>query len=281
MPGTAPLPYLFASGTAWPGWALPVPAPLEAPLPEEDREDLIRGTKYAYLSIAGGKPVFTGVGVHEPYGVEGYAKCAYHPHEAPQPECGCGFWIGLRPESRITIRAADYVELEVEFGGRVIDCGHDPLPAPPWGYRAQWQRVLSVTLPPACACCQQPPRHLMHKLGHSNLSFVCDSHCTVMPLTRCIERPVSWLRENLPTEIRPGTLTDDATIPPPLNPPHVRETRFTLPPAARVMNLGNWSVEIPTGAAPLKCQVRIGVDDWAELEWQPDGSIQVTRHAPG
>lgn len=225
--------------------------PLPLHLETEQRPDLMQGTKYAQLARqADGSPAFTGVGYRVTYRTEDYARCgASNNHVAPSPDCQCGFWIPVHERSRLGSHSSSWVALEVEFGGTVLECAKDT-PGPVWGYRAQWQRVLSVTLHPLCSFSQAvydwsrarvtpsipPCDNLAVTLGAfrpnpwpptyssapTELVYgVCENHagwdaCTV------IDRPVTWLREGLRTEVRPANLRDDWTA-------VVREPKLAAP----------------------------------------------------
>lgn len=200
------------------------------------QEELLQGTKYATLWMdKDGKPEFRGSGyTHKaPYGTEAYAVCGLdRDHEVPDPACTCGFWTATRKESRLSTWAASDVALEVEFGGKVIDCGKDPLPAPPWGYRAQWQRVLSVTLRDACYSCGRPgPQYLVSCGVVTRQLVVSCGACLAYLGGTPVEKPVTWLREGLQTEIRPGTVTDDA-------------------PPVRAGSGTDWSLPVSRGIVP-------------------------------
>lgn len=194
--------------------------------PVVEQEDLIKGTKYAQLYIdEAGEAYFTGVGMRDHrYTTESYAVCAKgKDHDVPDPLCTCGFWVPLREQSALSRWSADTVALEVEMGGRVWEFGKDPLPAPPWGWRAQWQRVLSVTLPKECAVgdviggpCIGDPSFLVvwiadtHRRGadRGRVLTACYRHA-MLDAVQVIDKPVSWLRRSLRTEIRPGLVEDD------------------------------------------------------------------------
>jgi hypothetical protein len=188
-------------------------------LPVRHQEDLISGLqKYAQLSLdEHGKPCFRGTGYGRYY-TESYAECHVGgAHEAPQPDCTCGFWVPYREESRLAQWSSSQVRLEVEIGGRILNCSRVSKKET-WGYRAQWQRVLSVTLNTTCgasgaygrnACagkarwlCVQPG----YANGHGSLISACIVH--MRRSSRVIGEPVSWLRRELRTEIRPGDVTD-------------------------------------------------------------------------
>jgi hypothetical protein len=209
----------------------------ERVLPVVEQQDLIPGTKYArlYLDTAG-EPCFRGQGMPgKQYYTESEAVCAHsvYSHRAPDPECSCGFWVPVRKESKLAVWESKWVALEIEIAGTIMECARDGTPSyePPWGYRAQWQRVLSVSLSPRCAqwqvrrpgfpsgdwnkVCDRPPLFLCgHQTSEAEgvqLYTACDVH--VNPAT-ALGHPVQFLREHLRTEVRPGTVRDDAVIPP-------------------------------------------------------------------
>lgn len=187
-------------------------------LPVRYQEDLISGlTKYAQLSLdADGKPCFRGTGYGQYYS-ESYAVCHVGgKHDAPQPDCTCGFWVPFREESRLSTWQASMVRLEVEIGGRILNCSQKSKDET-WGYRAQWQRVLSVTLNTQCggggfgsrSSCAGKSRWLCVQPGYSgqgSLVTACIVH--MRRSSRVIGEPVSWLRRELRTEIRPGDVTN-------------------------------------------------------------------------
>lgn len=210
-------------------------------LPVVQQDDPIQATKYAQLMLGpDGKPFFAGVGYGE-YHTESYAVCGQgKTHTVPDPECQCGFWVGTRDGSKLSTWNAQQVALEVELAGTVLDCARDgtPVTDAPWGYRAQWQRVLSVSLSPECGMaalttdryssyyqplptgCDGPPLFLCaHGAVSQKLLTACQAHVTAKS---AIKKPVSFLREFLQTEIRPGTVTDDAV---PRTAPDVEQLR--------------------------------------------------------
>lgn len=109
-------------------------------------DEPIRAWKRAKVTReADGKLTFNGMSYGK-YGVEAVAKCevnALYPtlmssHPAPDESCTCGFYaVKERPTP-----VAGYAVLEVELYGKVIP--HK------LGYRAEKQRVLSVTAVPSC-----------------------------------------------------------------------------------------------------------------------------------
>lgn len=248
-------------------------------LPVVQRDDLLKGTKYATLwRNDRGEPEFGGTGYTTTrYSAEGKAICAKGcDHEVPDPYCTCGFWVAVHPKSKLARWDSQYVALEVEFGGKVVDCGKDPLPADPWGYRAQWQRALSVTLPAQCDAwrttdltgyyihvawppygtadyaCGSAPKYLVGDTT-GQVRTACEKHvvgCAFIP------KPVSWLRQHLRTEIRPGTVTDDETLPATLAAPYQGRLRRRY-----------WNIAVPPGAS-LQLQ---------ELPYPP-GAINVEWH---
>lgn len=215
--------------------------PASTPLVVVQQDDLIQATKYARLSLdKKGKPCFRGVGYgRDAYYTESEAKCAqYGKHPVPDVDCQCGFWVGTRNGSMLATWNAQQVALEVELAGTVLECAREGTKPdePPWGYRAQWQRVLSVSLSPECGMrsatggsfgmhrpCDGPPLFLCASSagdGWDNLLAACSAHAD---LGRAIKKPVSFLRTFLQTEIRPGTISDDATPQPPAPEPDVEQ----------------------------------------------------------
>lgn len=220
------------------GGTVPVVAPTPPEkLPVVKQDDLLQGTKYAVLSVdSSGNPVFRGTGYSEMmYPTETFAACGrYGNHPVPDPDCTCGFWVPRRKESALARWSKGTVALEVEMAGDVLECwpdhgwkGSPETSGEPWGYRAQWQRVLSVSLHPDCEMadiananvpCAGKPKYLCvdksggHRGNQWVLRTACDMHVNV---DTAIPKPVSWLREKLQTEIRPGTVTDEPPAPTP------------------------------------------------------------------
>jgi hypothetical protein len=215
------------------------------PLPEVSQDDLIQGVKYARLGLDDyGKPCFYGTAsMGGPYYTESRAVCGKggqdsRRHRAPQPDCECGFYVPVRKESALAVWSSVRVRLEVEIGGRVLDCHHGEFSDPAWGYRAEWQRVLSVTFSTECGgasygsrcggkalwLCTPPGISGKYPSTSSMLIQSCIVH--MRKSSRVIARPVSWLREQLRTEIRPGDLRDEL-------PPEERDRLGVLDEVAR------------------------------------------------
>ena len=151
------------------------------------------------------------------YYAESTAKCGAYgiTHPAPDPDCQCGFWIPACDDSRLGDFRADYVELEVEIGGRVLNCGRDQNLKAPRGYRAEWQRILSVTLSSRCGqstgrngTCAGQARWLCAEPGHESRKLISACIVHMRRPSHVIATPVSWLRRELRTEIRPAFITD-------------------------------------------------------------------------
>lgn len=139
-----------------PGW----------PLPVRHQAEPLRGYKLAKLIrvmeqpknelVVNGTPcrgdeiVFAGaVGNGMPYRVDDTAHCYKALHEAADPDCSCGFYAMKKPSRVHPMLQGEDVILEVELFGRVICCES--------GYRAERQRVLSVTVARHCTFCGQEP----------------------------------------------------------------------------------------------------------------------------
>jgi hypothetical protein len=117
-------------------------------------------TKHLRIHMDASRVWFSGVSCRTRYGPVAVAECtrnnmhwqtqtylshpALHPADAPLPvaHCSCGFYArrpGLRGDD------VRYHSAEAELYGRVVE--HEG------GWRAQKQRVLSVSLTPVCAWC--------------------------------------------------------------------------------------------------------------------------------
>ena len=229
-PGTA---WSVTGSAAWRGAmtvtqpAALAPEALAALPPEEQQDELIRGVKAAVLVIEeDGSLSFNGIGGFDaPYGIEAYAVCARTrrgmplSHPAPDLRCTCGFWL---PETREDIPSDDgeFFILEVELAGKVIEHSswrHEGEDRPPYGYRGEWQRVLSVAPPSRCWGCGAPGTALVAYDPPYQRRVVASCSACVQGQIRLrrvswVPRPVTWLRERLGTEIRPGTLRDDLVL---------------------------------------------------------------------
>lgn len=201
-----------------------MPGKRQPELPTRHVDDLLKGTKYAYLELDDdGKPWFRGTAGYSGYRTEEYAVCGANlnkaEHVSPDLHCSCGFYIPSDERGRIT-RPQGSVALEVEMAGKIIRFEH--------GYRAQWQRVLSVTLPTECGqgnsyaknSCAGPARWLCtipnastYSIGGNDgkrLGVCCAVH--MRRSKHVIGKPVSWLRQELQTEIRPGNVRDELPL---------------------------------------------------------------------
>jgi len=127
----------------------------------------------------------------DPYEVEARARCASdsyrwsvgtHTADSPDPRCSCGFYA-VRQLQEYEVNRANAV-LEVELAGRVV-VGTE-------GYRAGWQRVLTVYLPSAgCGLvlnhqtqCRQPTAALVQD---SSRNIYNDNESTFTLAPRCLE----------------------------------------------------------------------------------------------
>lgn len=251
-----------------------VTTPARSVLPVVEQQDLIPATKYARLALEpSGRPCFRGTGyAGNPYYTETEATCGKNKqHTAPDPDCECGFWVGTRTGSKLATWKPEYVALEVELGGTVMECARVGTrdSEPPWGYRAQWQRVLSVTLPAECGMrnhqswyssfgvqpvnlCDGPPVFLCAVpttdfLG-SQLLTACQAH---VKADTAIKKPVSFLREFLQTEVRPGTVTDDAV------------PRKTAKHDVDIVQLRrDWDEAVQSTMSKLRPVTALGIEGW-------------------
>lgn len=125
-------------------------------LPERDDTQPYLGWKYARLIwIPGDHFLFSGMnaGQGTQFGLRARAEClTQRTHEDPNmpaSDCMCGFYAMAQADKDWpTLFTADRVQCEVELGGRVIVAR--------LGFRAEWQRILSVAVPRICFGCGQP-----------------------------------------------------------------------------------------------------------------------------
>ena len=182
-----------------------LPAMADDGIPEVFELELMRGRKLARLFRQGDSVQFMGVGMNGVYDVEGYAECLMKKtHEVPDPGCSCGFYIPAKLDNHYGDPRQHWV-LDVEFGGKVLDCGMGALPVPARGYKASWQRVLSVTAPTMCRQCSADAEYVCVQLSN-NIEALCPKHASVAPSTQ--EKPLTWVREHLATELVAPNLTD-------------------------------------------------------------------------
>lgn len=91
-----------------------------------------------------------------------------HPNGSPEPKCQCGHY-GV--ENRL-ILASNQPIAEVDLYGTVIKYEH--------GYRAQWQRVLSLSIPKGICkgafLCDEEPQMLKLNKKKNALLQVCRAH---------------------------------------------------------------------------------------------------------
>jgi hypothetical protein len=121
-------------------------------LPESSSPTPFLATKYSRLLwVPGDHYLFggSGMGKATQYGIVARARCLRvdpnEPHRIPDPDCECGFYAMAMGHREIL--RSDFVEIEVELGGRVIV--HDD------GYRAEWQHVLKILVPRLCFICDE------------------------------------------------------------------------------------------------------------------------------
>lgn len=108
------------------------------------------------------------------YGAEAQATCMRHIHTAPNVDCKCGFWAAYDPQTLPEVLkssvSADgaWLLARVDGFGSVVE--HEK------GWRAQWQRVLSIVIPDMCAKCGRPTVRLSRRLGDAVLEPLCARH---------------------------------------------------------------------------------------------------------
>lgn len=116
------------------------------------------------------------------YGLRGKARCRVAPHQAPAPDCRCGFHaLKSRAEAeRLLPHRAGAVLLEVELYGELV--AHSK------GWRGAEQEVMAVHLPAECEVrrCQSPTWGVQQR--RHGWRTVCQEHHT----PRCVS--VSTLR---------------------------------------------------------------------------------------
>jgi hypothetical protein len=136
-------------------------------------DEPIRAWKYAAVVGGGpddnGKLLFEAQSVAEVYGVEETARCSYQrDHRAPDESCSCGFYARMQ---RMDVYGP-YSVLEVELYGKVL-LGTN-------GYRAEKQRVLSVTAPrPLCLRAAEEGERCSHQSRARYVNTVGELLCAV------------------------------------------------------------------------------------------------------
>lgn len=163
------------------GVAMPVEEqePRQPDLPKEQRSIPIIAWKSAACRVdKAGKSIglWSGPLTGKQHQIEAVAECVYRNHKAPAIACGgsstagCGFY-SVMDEEAIVPRGA-VVRLEVELSGTVI--AHQS------GYRAEKQRILSVTFGPGMCegfLCRKVPTQVHFPFGEGNDPRpVCDQH---------------------------------------------------------------------------------------------------------
>lgn len=193
----------------------PEPTPEDRPLVPSP----IRGWKAAWLQLDGGRLRFEPVVAKTLYdagwadarcliGTTAHTRPTVH-GPVPEPRCDCGWYARDTPET-VDLCSRDMALLEVELAGTVV-VGER-------GYRAQRQRVRSVTLPGVCAepGCEEPAT-VVGQSGSSRSSRVtslCEDHTTV---SRRMAWAIDRLAEGLavpaglvvPDDVGPSWTTDE------------------------------------------------------------------------
>jgi hypothetical protein len=201
--------------SARPGiWSLPeLPAP--APVfPQEQRDEPVRALKAAWLILRPDGVAFSPLNCSDGsqwYGPQSVAECHCEgtvgmfaaagyapslffpgigldlgkPHPVPGPRTSCGFYA-WKPDVPFPWQAGTWL-LETDLYGRVIE--HKQ------GYRAQKQRVLSVSPVPSMLCDQ--PARLVADMKTGRIMADCDS----CPASECHPVSADRLRKWLGVEV--------------------------------------------------------------------------------
>lgn len=168
----------------------PPQEPKPRKLPKRRADDPFRGYKQAQVYQAPDGFHFRGLnGRGEPYGVEADAKCDNGPrrgqptHDAPKPDCTCGFYAYNDPQFKHAFLAqpneALIADLVVDLYGKVIVAKR--------GYRAGHQRVIEAQLqvPVTCGVVLQREMIEVTTFGDASTRFIpgvptrwCARECT-------------------------------------------------------------------------------------------------------
>lgn len=204
-------PTIYGSGPSLHGAAYHPRASEEAGagLAERQQDEPITAWKQARLAFAGGRYYFmplTGAG-GSGYDAEAVARCETTdwslsislysswgtgptPHTAPSLDCRCGFYALTEPPEQDPALCL----LEVDLYGRVIVCEK--------GYRAEKQRVLSVTVSPRCYYCSDTETHLVVFGEGDALGVRCAAHTPADAIVVSAEQVAGLLG----TEVRRAAL---------------------------------------------------------------------------
>jgi hypothetical protein len=171
-------------------FAAPDPStPRDLELPVVRGNGPVRAVKRARLLVSTDRHdvELMSYGVNRPIAPEGTAAClagaggqghASERHVVPDVACTCGFWA-FRPDQARHHQDIDGVLLEVDLGGRVIECER--------GYRGERQRALAVWLAGRCQhflCSRQADRWC---LAPAELAGpVCSSHLPRSPFVATV-----------------------------------------------------------------------------------------------
>lgn len=141
---------------------------------------------------------FQGTGHLESYDTEAFAVCGRqrqrdpgpgpHPDGVPSWSCSCGFYAYRDAKPGNVPLSGGVCEIEVELGGRILQFEHM--------WRAQYQRVLSVTLDVDCTRCCERATTVGALYGHHGVQPLCTAHLPARQWS------LDELRTALGTEVR-------------------------------------------------------------------------------
>jgi hypothetical protein len=165
--------HLSSGGTIYApiGTTPPIGETMEYMLPERDDDEPIGAFKAARLIWKPGGLQLWPINTGTPH--QRLARFNHGHRRSPSDcdhaieLCSCGFYA-LKSRADAYGVGDNSVLLEVELGGRVVVYEH--------GYKAEWQRILSVVMPGKCYACGAPSTVLAYREYGDFLSPRCEEH---------------------------------------------------------------------------------------------------------
>ncbi len=190
------------------------------------------------------------------YDVADRAVCPLQDHDAPAPDCTCGFYAVETDDQlwRLGSYEPELVVLDVDLAGRVIEHEH--------GFRASDQRVRAVTVGNTCVRCGRPAA-AMRRHWFGALTPACAKHA---------KRPVALDEVGEALGVPVGFSTDDPTPA-----PRGKRLRFVLAQLVApilILVLGLAAAFATDSGVPLNF-AQLGVLGWLLL-----GPMVFDRYAP-